>query len=311
MMKRRITKVPRHLIGGVAFTHGVVLHSPDAVVIATRLPDGTVATNQWKLLPEKPVSPLIHLFGIRGLWLLWRTIVLNSQMRAFVDMHVKQFQQTAETTDKKRKKFLPSSLVPGLLLLVALIAYAALLFIIQLISDAGLHNSAAVESDVVTLVLTGLLLTYIIWRGGIWEYMGYHGAEHQAIAAYEQGRHTEEAIEKAWPFQNRCGAAVVSYVAILLAGFGYLWPDMPFLASILVAIGLFSLSYEIVMFLDHYNDTWWAKILSLPGVLLQFLVARAPRPDQSEVAAQALFELIEESGMLKAKSKIAQDMLLA
>ncbi|GEM_PF-6875143 len=309
-MNKHRHSVPRHLIGGIAFTDGVVLHTPDAVAISMREHDGRIATTHWKLSPEKKPNPLLHLFGVRGLWLLWRTIVINSRMRAFMAEVVQSLASEAGKPMPLKKALVPS-LFPAVGLLVAFFLYAEIQFLFILYHHLMAEQYTLAQSDAVTMVSGALLIIYIVWKGGIWSYMGYHGAQHQAISAYEHGERTMKAVSTEWPYQTRCGAAVVSYVALFLGIIGYYYPAISFLGSIVLALALFSLSYELVSFLDRHNDQVWAKILSLPGVILQFLVARRPTEGQSELAAQALFALTEESAVLKSHSKKMFDMPLA
>ncbi len=308
MTKKTVKHLPRHLIGSVVFTHGLVLHTPDVVVIGIRTPEDVVEVEHWKL-PAKKATPLwTKLPILRGLWLLWRTIYLNSYMRSFIDIVDRSMlgrTQTTDTTKKSRKISLPATLFPTLGVVILLLAYAEGIFAYKVYMDAVQADFSMLQSDAVVFGLTFLLIVYLFRRGGIGNYMGYHGAGHQAIGAFESGKRSFNAVANSWPFQHRCGAAVVSYTLIALLICGFFLPSIGFLLTLGLVLLLFSLSYELVIFLDRYEDMVWAKILSVPGVLLQFLVAKHPTLAQSEVATAVLHELVEQSALLKSHAASA------
>jgi len=296
---------PRHLIGGVALINGVLLHAPDAAVMAVRDESGEVHTKHWEVPLQKTPHRLLGLPLIRGFWLLWRMIWWHSRLRQFADVALKEMKTgyEGEETPLTHPSQLPASLFPGLGLIAAFLLYAILILVINALYQLNSAQYALAESTILTLLFTVLFLIYLSRRGGIWSYMGYHGAEHQAIHAYEEGSRTHAAVSQSWPYQTRCGAAVVSYVAFLLIIIGFVWPQISFGWSIVLSLLLFSVAYEIIMWLDHHSHEKWATVLAMPGVVLQLLVARRPSADQSEVAAKALYELTHYSTILKSHSR--------
>ena len=301
--------IPRHIIGGIAFTNGIVLHTPDAVALAVRESDGTINCSSFPLQSIETSHGFFHLPFIRGLWLLSKTVVMNSRLRHFV-----QHQTASKSKEQAGKKSSSGSVAPSLFpvlgLIVAFLLYTEVLFIFELVNNLGDGNMVATKSSLVIICLTALLALYVAVKAKLWDYIGYHGAEHQAIAMYEAGKRTHHAISRGWPYQPRCGAAVVSYVAVFLGIVGYYWPYISFTKSVLLSLGFFSVAYELVLFLDHHSDTPWARVMSTPGVLLQLLIARRPSVSQSEVAASALFALSEESKLLKSHKAQKFDLAL-
>jgi len=289
-------KIPRHIVGGVALTNGVLLHAPDVAVLSFRDHDGEILTTFWNLPKEKPAPKWLHYFGIRGLWLLWRTIWWNSRVRTFVASHTKSILK--EYGYEKGHKNAPSTtLFPFLGVVVAVLLYLEVVWAIYLVGDFQRGWDAVTRSDLTVFIFTALIIVYLVWKGGIWQYMGYHGAEHQAIRTLEDGGQAHHH----WAYQPRCGAAVISYVAILLALIGWFSWIQPFWILIIITLALFSLSYELVLVLDRYSDQYWAEFLSLPGVILQLLVVRKPTREQSDVADDALRILKQKSTFLNSQ----------
>lgn len=303
--------ISRHEVGGVALTNGVLLHTEDAGVLAIRGESGEIITKSWSLPPEKKVHPFFQLFLIRGIWLLSRTIIWNSRMRQFVDNAIKSPQKkSVGGKTLPQPHHIPTSLFPTVGLLAAFLLYAEVVFSMQMFYQYRTGQSLAFQNDLIIALMVLLMLIYVVWHGGIWRYMGYHGAEHQAIHAFEDGKTSVRAISEEWPFQARCGAAVVSFEALLLVFTGWLWPNIGFWQSVSLAIALFGVSYEIVLFLDHHANVPLMQFCSLPGVVLQFLVARHPDPDQSEVAARALAELVHVSRAIKTHTAGYNEMMM-
>jgi uncharacterized protein YqhQ len=194
------------------------------------------------------------------------------------------------------------SLVPVSGLFLSFIMYMLVIFSFVLANHINSGTVAQIKSDILTLIMLTIAFVWIFRASRFWDYMGYHGAQHQAIAAYEDDKLSEDGINGAWPFQWRCGAAVVSYTALALVGVGYLIPNLSFLESLAFALILFSLSYELVLLLDKNHAKSWIKVFFMPGVILQLIVARYPKAEQSQVALIAMQELAEKSIILQKHS---------
>lgn len=283
--------LPRHIIGGIALTNGVLMHTPDAAVMGIRGTDGHVYTKSWTLPDKKPAHFWLMWPGIRGLWLLCRTILWNSRVRAVADSISKDLQKSHGGKGLSTPGHAPSSLFPSLGILAAFLLYATVILSINAYFDLMNGNFDMAQSTILVVLFTFVILVVLVRRAGIWTYMAYHGALHQAINGFENGHLSHHAIKNTWPWQARCGVSVVAYVALALIISGVFWTNVSFWQSILLALVFFSVSYEIVQFLDKYSDTWWAKVFLAPAVVMQFLVARHPSKEHSEVASHVLFEL--------------------
>lgn len=300
----RLKHVPRHIVGGIALTNGLLLHTPDAAVLAVQTPTGHIYLKAWDITEVPSSFPFLHWPLVRGLWLLWRTIMWNSQVRRMASgMATALVKEERRTNVTHSRSGVPASLFPSFGLFGALLLYALIILAMSWWSEMVDGQMALANSTGITFVATAVFLGLLVRKGGIWPYMGYHGALHQAIHAYEDGDRTASAVHQAWPWQVRCGASVVSYVAILLITIGFIWPQISLWWSVPLTLLLFTISYEIVQLADRFNHTWWGVVLSLPGVPLQFAVARHPYENQSEVAARALYELVHYSPLLKKPSR--------
>lgn len=126
----------------------------------------------------------------------------------------------------------------------------------------------------------------------------YHGAEHKIIHSYESCGRPDVERARAFPTMHpRCGTGFLLLVMVLAV---FLFaivgkPSLPWLVlSRLVGIPLIiGIGYEIgIKWLGRHADKLYARILLWPGIQLQRLTTREPTPDQLEVAAVALAEVI-------------------
>jgi uncharacterized protein YqhQ len=126
----------------------------------------------------------------------------------------------------------------------------------------------------------------------------YHGAEHKVIHAFEAcGKPDAEHARGYSTLHPRCGTGFLLLVMViavfLFAVVGK--PGLPLLVlsriiGIPVIVGI---SYEIgIKWAGKHPDGFFARILLWPGLQLQRLTTREPTPDQIEVAAAALDEVM-------------------
>jgi uncharacterized protein YqhQ len=121
---------------------------------------------------------------------------------------------------------------------------------------------------------------------------GYHGAEHQAVGAYEAGLEVTAASAGNFPrLHPRCGSTFVVLLALCHALLrGFVPASIPG-GSVLRAFALpisIMVAFEILSFGAQRPDTWWTRALLSPGTALQHLTTRPASHDQLEVACVAL-----------------------
>jgi uncharacterized protein YqhQ len=128
----------------------------------------------------------------------------------------------------------------------------------------------------------------------------YHGAEHKVIHAYEAcGRPDAGQAAPYSTLHPRCGTGFLLLVMVI-AVFVFAIvgkPSLPWLvlSRVLGMVFIVGISYEIgIKWLGRHPDNWLARILLWPGLQLQRLTTREPTPDQLEVAAAALDEVIRK-----------------
>ena len=160
------------------------------------------------------------------------------------------------------------------LLTVAIVAPAALVFVP--------HPLSLFFGVAITLGLIGWLL-----RGRT---LFLHGAEHRAIAAVEarQCHETWTGVAKPTRFSPRCGtnfAALLLPTAMLAQRF---WPleTAAFVTPLVVTVLSLAVTMEVWQ-LVQTSSVRAARVLLVPGLLLQRVTTREPTLDETRVALRA------------------------
>ena len=144
------------------------------------------------------------------------------------------------------------------------------------------------------------MLAYL-WLIGIAPHVGrvfaYHGAEHKAVHAKEQGiALTPKSVQSCSTAHPRCGTAlllvvvVLSVVVFALLGHPPLWARI--LSRVLLIPVIIGLAYEWLRFSARHYRLWFVRALAWPGLLMQSLTTREPSDDQTVVAIAALQAVI-------------------
>ncbi len=122
----------------------------------------------------------------------------------------------------------------------------------------------------------------------------YHGVEHKAIGAYEQGSDDPAGTPKE---HRRCGSNLIAPMVVLSAGGTVLLErlvDKPGpIARAGVGLGGAGIAVEMFAWSDRHADTALARAFHTPGHEIQRLIAtREPTPQQLEVGVAALAEIL-------------------
>jgi hypothetical protein len=122
----------------------------------------------------------------------------------------------------------------------------------------------------------------------------YHGVEHKAIAAYEQGVDDPAGVPKE---HDRCGSNLLAPMMLLSAGGTILLErlvDRPGPAArAVVGLGGASIAVEMFAWSDRHHGDPLAEAFHTPGREIQRLIAtKEPTPEQLEVGVAALAEIL-------------------
>jgi len=251
-------------LGGMALRNGLLIHGPTHWAAAVRRPDGSLEVASERK-PELAPGLAAKLPGLRGPLKLAEALAvlplvrrrMTSARLPFEDLRVlAAIGTTLLATSALRKRFGSSALREG-----AVQAIGAIPALVALLD----RDLAA-----------------------------YHGVEHKAIAAYEQGIEDPAGVPKE---HDRCGSNLLAPMMLLSAGGTVMLErlvDRPGPAArAIVGLGGASIAVEMFAWSDRHHGDPLAEVFHTPGREIQRLIAtKEPTPEQLEVGVAALAEIL-------------------
>ncbi len=327
--------------GGQAMMEGVMMRGKRSASVAVRKPGGDIYLHEEALNPRLYQNWIFRLPFLRGVLLLWEMLVLGTRLMMFStniatgaievtdqaatlatpveQKHEQSISGLGEIQEQERPPAL-SGLLLVLTLLVSLSFAIAIFFVSPIFLTSLLHNqlgdgwiNVAVEGLIRLVLLIGYL--YLIGRvPDIQRVFGYHGAEHKAINALENGLPLDvEHVRQSSRVHTRCGTGflllvmVVSIVVFVAVGS----PSLPIkiLSRIVLIPVVAGIAYELMRLGAanyRYRVVRW---LLAPGLALQGLTTREPDDSMIECAIVALKRVIRRDEVVAEESVNVQEPL--
>jgi uncharacterized protein YqhQ len=146
------------------------------------------------------------------------------------------------------------------------------------------------------ILVLGLFLGYLLLIGRMAEIrkvFQYHGAEHKAIAAYENDVPlTPESAQRFTTAHVRCGTNfLLTVLVIAIVVYSMIGrPALPILilSRIVLIPVVAGIAYELIRLAARHMERRWVQVAMVPGLTLQKLTTREPTLDQIEVAIASL-----------------------
>jgi uncharacterized protein YqhQ len=282
----------RFYYGGQAVIGGVMMRGRKAMVTAVRRPGGGVA------IDSQPLSGIYS--GVMRRTPLLRGIVVLLEVLV---LGIKSLLYSANVSLEEEEAEISGWLV-WLLVAVALASGVALFFMVPLfltellaphITSSLLFN---LIEGVIRVAIFVAYLRLIALFPDIKRVFAYHGAEHKAVNAYEDGVPLEvKEVRKYNTAHVRCGTSflfvvlVIAIIVFALVGLPSLW--LMALSRVLLTPLIAALSYEVIYFGNRHSDNPVVRGFLAPGLWLQSLTTREPDDAQLEVALSALKKVVE------------------
>jgi uncharacterized protein YqhQ len=259
---------PRLRLGGMALRNGLLIHGPTSWAAAARAPDGEIAVASGRKPTFAP--------GATAAVPLLRGPLRLAEAFAVIPLV---------------RRRLPASRLP--FEDPRVVAAAIVASLIGGVLRRGRPATLARESVATAL---GVMPALVALSDS--DLAAYHGVEHKAIGAYEQGKPDPATVPKE---HERCGSHLVAPLLVLSIA-GQLVVDRLLeqpgrLARALAGLGGASLAVELFAWSERHPDTSLARAFRWPGTEIQRLVAtREPTPEQLEVGSAALSEILRTEG---------------
>jgi uncharacterized protein YqhQ len=276
---------PRYM-GGQAVMEGVMMRGSHSWAVAVRTPEGDIElavhdapgwSDRWQRVPV-----------VRGVVSLAESLGLGFRALAW----------SAERQLPEEERL--SQRAMGWTIAAALVFFTAVFIVLPTLINQGIADTLGVSGFTYHLaegaIRMAIFLGYLALIGflpDIRRVFQYHGAEHKAIAAYENG--TELSPESAQRYTTehvRCGTNFLLTVMVVTI-FVYAFvgrPALPWLITsrILLIPLVAGLAYEVIRAAAPRMDRRWVRVLMRPGLTLQRLTTRPPTLEQLKVAITAL-----------------------
>ncbi len=299
-----------------------MMRTPTATSVAVRRPDGSlvVRVREARRLAER--HPVLAAPGFRGVAVLIET--LSDGLSALNFAAAQAMPEAADDAGggAPSAAALAATLAVSLgfgFLLFAVVPHAVTLGVGDLLGVESLAGGRAVAFHVVDGFVKVAVFLAFLWgisqMKDIRRVFQYHGAEHQAVHAYETGLTLLPRNLSRFPTEHpRCGTSfLVTVIVVSILAFALVFPWMPDLSErrwlnqvLYVAIKaplilpIAAASYELIRAASRMENRLLGAALSAPGVLFQRVTTRAPDPDQQEVAIVALVSALRPERFLRA-----------
>jgi uncharacterized protein YqhQ len=245
----------------MALRNGLLVHGPEHWAIAVRTGDGSIKVDSGR--KPRLRGPFTDLPGVRG-------VARLSEAFALLPLIKRQVPEVRLPFEDGR-------------MIAAMLASSVL--------SAGVRRGGRTAGREGVLTLLGIAPAALALKDS--QLAAYHGVEHKAIAAYEQGTDAAEAAKE----HDRCGSNLVAPMLLsTLAGnivVRTLLRARGPLAGASVALGSVALSVELFAWSERHPDRPMAKAFHRPGFEMQRLFAtREPTAEQLEVGRAAMAEIL-------------------
>lgn len=275
------------LYGGQAVIEGVMMRGPERMAVAVRQPDGAIVVH------EEAVGRWAERLGL-GRWPLLGGLVTLAESLS-LGLAALMFSANAASEPDERLTRGEMRWTVAIATVVAVGVFVVLpTWLVGLL--AGAFRSSVALNLVEGTARVAILVAYLYGISRTREMqrvLGYHGAEHKAIAALEAGARLAPETVRAFPrFHPRCGTSYLLFVAfvalVLFTAFG--WPSFIVrVVSRIVGLPLVAaLAYELLRASARRPGALWARCVQAPGLWMQRLTTREPDEGQLEVAIAAL-----------------------
>lgn len=278
--------------GGQAVIEGVMMRGRKAMVVAVRRPGGDLVFNT-KSLSAIYTGRLRKTPFVRGIVVLIEALVLGVQSLLY-SANIALEEEEEEISGGLLWALLIGSMTLGVALFFLLPLFATKLL--------GTFVSSPVTFNLVEgFIRICLFIAYlkvISLVPDIKRVFAYHGAEHKAVNAYEEGVPLEiEAVKKHSTAHVRCGTSfmfvvlIIAIIVFTLVGLPSIW--LMVLSRIVLIPVIAAIGYEAVHFGGRHSHNGFVRALLTPGLWLQKMTTREPDDSQLEVALAALTRVTE------------------
>ncbi|KKU80024.1 MAG: hypothetical protein UY05_C0016G0011 [Candidatus Peregrinibacteria bacterium GW2011_GWA2_47_7] len=294
-------------LGGQAVIEGVMIRSPHFITIALRKKNGEIKIKKESFISLSKKIPILGLPVVRGIVTIFEMMIIGMKAINYsAEESLEDDEETPHAVPPQKTKLQNAldALSFGVSIVISL-AFALFLFkFVPLFITTQLEKIIPVVErnffifnsiDGVIRISLFLLYVYTLSK---WRYFSrvfeYHGAEHQAVFAYEKGKPlTPEHVGAESPCHPRCGTSFIMVVLVVSIVFFTFMPKqstllLTFLYRLSIVPLIAAVGYEILKWSAKYQNHFITRLISKPGLLTQRITTARPDEQQIEVAIAAV-----------------------
>jgi uncharacterized protein YqhQ len=293
---------PRYM-GGQAVVEGVMMRGESAWAVAVRTEDGDIDVRVHEAPRWSERYRGIPI--VRGVASLVESLSLGMKaLRWSANRQVPEEEQL-------------SGRAMGVTMGVAFVLFAGVFILLPALGARGLSGVLGIDGFLFHVLegvlVLGIFLAYLALVGlmpDIKRVFMYHGAEHKAIAAYENGVPlTPEQAQRFTTQHVRCGTNFLLTVLVCaIVVYSFIGrPPLPYLllSRIVLIPVIAGLAYEVIRFAARHMDKRWVQVAMRPGLALQQMTTREPTLDQLEVAIASLRAVMTHEQLEEVEARAA------
>lgn len=303
--------------GGQAVLEGVMMRGSRWSTVAVRAPSSEIVLHSEHLPKALYDSWFIKIPFVRGVGMLWDTLVLGMRSLMFsANVALQEEGEDGEQPAEMSKPMMWGTVAVAILFAIGLFFVAPLLLVGMV--DPYIHSSFV--SNLVEGGIRLVVFLLYIWGIGfmpdIRRVYAYHGAEHKCINASEAGEPLE--ASRAVPYTTahpRCGTSfllIVMAISILIfALFGRPPMALRIVSRIVLVPVIAGVAYEFLKFTAAYYSNILVRWMAAPGLTLQRLTTREPDESMLEVGMAALVEVMRLDAIEESEAEVKPDTVPA
>ena len=293
---------PRYM-GGQAVVEGVMMRGESTWAVAVRTPEGEIDVEVHEAPDWAQKYAKVPL--VRGVMNLAESMALGMKALSW------SANQQVPEEDRVGSKAM------GVTMAIALVFFAGFFVVLPALGARGLASVFGIDGFLFHVLegvlVLGIFLGYLAAVGlmpDIKRVFQYHGAEHKAIAAYENDAPlTPEAAQRFTTQHVRCGTnfllTVLVTAIIVYSLIGRPALPMLVLSRVVLIPVIAGLAYEVIRFAARHMDKVWVRVAMKPGLTLQKMTTREPSLDQLEVAIASLRAVMTSQQLAEVESRVA------
>ncbi len=281
-------------VGGQALIEGVMMRSPKYLAMAVRTPDDRI------VIRKKVFNSIIRRFSFLNIPIVRGGVGLVETMGLGIDaLMFSADQATSEDRiEEQKSSFWDTVMMWGTVAFSFVLSMGLFFYLPIILTDLVVaEGEGSLVWNLVDGVFRVLMFVLYLWAVSKMPDMArvfeYHGSEHKAIHAFENGKPlTPDGARDFTTLHPRCGTSFLFFVMLIsIVVFSFVGRPEDILdrlqrMAFIPLIG--GLAYEAIKLSGKFSNAWILRPVIWPGLMMQKITTKQPDDAQQAVAMAAL-----------------------